>query len=56
LKIERKLVLTAYVVHGLSIAAKMYDLNDLCAILRVIDSLNAAKSDEIQLSNDTDAM
>jgi len=31
------------VIHWLSIAAKMYDLNDLCARFKVIDSLNAAK-------------
>ena len=31
------------VVHGLSIAAKMYDLNDVCVRFKVIYSLNVAK-------------
>ena len=31
-------------------------LNDLCVRFKVIDSLNAAKNGEIQLSNDSDAM
>ena len=41
-KDRAKVTITAYIVHGLSIAAKMYDL-DLCTRFNVIDSLNAAK-------------
>jgi len=46
------------VVHWLSIAAKMYDLNDLWARFKFTDSTNAAKmqNDEIQPSNDFDVM
>jgi len=31
-----------HVVHGLSTVAKTYDLDDLCARFKVIDSLNGA--------------
>jgi len=58
LKIERKLLLTAYIKSytGFRLPPKCMTLNDLCARFKVIDSLNAAKSGEIQLSNDSDAM
>jgi len=45
LKIERKLLLTAYIKSytGFRLPPKCMTLNDLCARFKVIDSLNAAK-------------
>jgi len=45
LNIERKLLLTVYIKSntGFRLPSKCMALNDLCAIFRVIDSLNAAK-------------
>ena len=44
LKIERKLVLTAYIesYKGFRLPLKCMTSSDLCAIFKVIDSLNAA--------------
>ena len=44
LKIERKLLLTAYIKYmGFRVPPKCMTLNDLCVRFKVIDSLNAAK-------------
>jgi len=57
LKIERKL-LTAYIKSytGFRLPPKCTTLNDLWARFTVIDSLNAEKNGEIQLSSDSDAI
>ena len=49
LKIERKLLYNGQVVHRLSIAAKMYDLEWPLSEIEVIDSLNAAKMTKFSL-------
>jgi len=51
LKIERKLLLTAYIKSytGFRLPPKCMTLNDLCARFKVIDSLNAAKMAKYRL-------
>ena len=58
LKIERKLLLTAYIKSytDFRFLPKCMTLNDLYARFKIIDSLKAAKNGEIQLSNDSNAM
>jgi len=57
LKIERKLLLTGHkVVHWLSIAAKLYDLEWHVSEIQGHWFLKCSKNGEIQLNNDSDAM
>jgi len=54
LKIERKLLLKAYIksYSGFRLPTKCMTLNNLWARFKVTYSLNAAKNDEIHISND----
>jgi len=56
--VERKLLLTANIKSyaGFWLPTKCMTLNDPWPRFKITDSLKAAKNDEIQLSNNSDAM
>ena len=56
--LRKKLLLTAHMKSfaGFRLPPKYVTLNDLWERFKVIDSLKAAKNDEIQLSNDSDTI